>query len=173
VPQASNDIVESLANLTLTGGVGAEADGVQNVRAEAGHLPPTFATMAAQTAVVITNQARKTGADECITACKPSGYGSIGGLEVQLAQVREVIELPLRDPGRFTRLGIPPPRGLLLVGPPGVLFVFFVERSIYTSSSARPQMSKCRPIKHPPPPIIRPRPLDRNRKDAHRAGSGE
>lgn len=115
MPQANNDIVESLASLTLT-----EANMAQDAT---GQLPPTFATMAAETAVVITNQARTTRPDECTAARKPSGYGTIGGLEVQLAQVREVIELPLRDPGRFTRLGIPPPRGLLLVGPPGTLDV--------------------------------------------------
>ena len=46
-------------------------------------------------------------------------YEDIGGLEHELAQVREMIELPLKFPDLFTELGIEPPRGVLLSGPPG------------------------------------------------------
>ena len=46
-------------------------------------------------------------------------YEDIGGLDDELEQVREMIELPLSDPEVFTRLGISPPRGVLLYGPPG------------------------------------------------------
>ncbi len=47
------------------------------------------------------------------------GYDDIGGSKRQLAQIRELIELPLRHPSLFRALGIPPPRGVLLHGPPG------------------------------------------------------
>jgi transitional endoplasmic reticulum ATPase len=47
------------------------------------------------------------------------GYDDIGGLGRQLAQIREMIELPLRHPTLFSTLGIKPPRGVLLYGPPG------------------------------------------------------
>jgi transitional endoplasmic reticulum ATPase len=47
------------------------------------------------------------------------GYDDIGGCRKQLAQIREMIELPLRHPGLFKNLGIKPPRGVLLYGPPG------------------------------------------------------
>jgi len=46
-------------------------------------------------------------------------YADIGGLGRTVARVREMIELPLRFPEAFERLGIDPPRGVLLYGPPG------------------------------------------------------
>ena len=46
-------------------------------------------------------------------------YEDIGGLERELEQVREMIELPMRHPELFGRLGIEPPKGVLLHGPPG------------------------------------------------------
>ncbi|PSP82945.1 AAA family ATPase [Halobacteriales archaeon QS_1_68_17] len=46
-------------------------------------------------------------------------YEDIGGLDDQLDRVREMIELPLSEPGLFRRMGIDPPRGVLLYGPPG------------------------------------------------------
>ena len=46
-------------------------------------------------------------------------YEDIGGLERELQLVREMIELPLRHPELFERLGIKPPKGVLFYGPPG------------------------------------------------------
>jgi transitional endoplasmic reticulum ATPase len=46
-------------------------------------------------------------------------YEDIGGLGRELQLVREMIELPLRHPEIFERLGIQPPKGVLLYGPPG------------------------------------------------------
>ncbi|WP_136590212.1 CDC48 family AAA ATPase [Salinigranum halophilum] len=46
-------------------------------------------------------------------------YEDIGGLDRELEQVREMIELPMRHPELFSRLGIDPPKGVLLHGPPG------------------------------------------------------
>ena len=47
------------------------------------------------------------------------GYDDIGGCRKQMAQIRELVELPLRHPQLFKSIGIKPPRGLLLFGPPG------------------------------------------------------
>lgn len=47
------------------------------------------------------------------------GYEDIGGCRKQMAQIREMIELPLRHPQLFKTLGVKPPRGVLLFGPPG------------------------------------------------------
>jgi transitional endoplasmic reticulum ATPase len=47
------------------------------------------------------------------------GYDDIGGCKKQMAQIREMIELPLRHPQLFKTLGVKPPRGVLLYGPPG------------------------------------------------------
>jgi transitional endoplasmic reticulum ATPase len=46
-------------------------------------------------------------------------YDDLGGLGDTLDQVREMIELPLKHPELFQRLGIDPPKGVLLYGPPG------------------------------------------------------
>jgi transitional endoplasmic reticulum ATPase len=46
-------------------------------------------------------------------------YEDIGGLKPQLRRIREMIELPLRHPEIFERLGIDAPKGVLLYGPPG------------------------------------------------------
>lgn len=47
------------------------------------------------------------------------GYDDIGGCRKQMAQIRELVELPLRHPQLFKSIGIKPPRGILLFGPPG------------------------------------------------------
>lgn len=46
-------------------------------------------------------------------------FSNIGGLSEQIREVREVIELPLLNPDLFLRVGITPPKGVLLYGPPG------------------------------------------------------
>jgi len=46
-------------------------------------------------------------------------YDSVGGLNEQIRELREVIELPLTNPELFLRVGIKPPKGVLLYGPPG------------------------------------------------------
>ncbi|WP_048153096.1 proteasome-activating nucleotidase [Methanolacinia paynteri] len=46
-------------------------------------------------------------------------YGDIGGLEIQINEIREAIELPLKRPEIFEKIGISPPKGVLLYGPPG------------------------------------------------------
>lgn len=47
------------------------------------------------------------------------GYNEVGGLTNQIRDLRETIELPLTNPELFARLGIKPPKGVLLYGPPG------------------------------------------------------
>jgi len=46
-------------------------------------------------------------------------YEDIGGLDEEIRRIREMVELPLRHPEIFQRLGIDPPKGVLLHGPPG------------------------------------------------------
>ena len=46
-------------------------------------------------------------------------YSMIGGLGEQIREIRESIELPLLNPELFLRVGIKPPKGVLLYGPPG------------------------------------------------------
>ncbi|MHA1820815.1 MAG: proteasome-activating nucleotidase [Promethearchaeota archaeon] len=46
-------------------------------------------------------------------------YNDIGGLEEQIQEVRETVELPLLEPELFKKVGVVPPKGVLLFGPPG------------------------------------------------------
>jgi len=61
--------------------------------------------------------------EEAAKVAEPEGprvsYEDIGGLHDEILKVREMIELPLKHPELFDRLGIDPPKGVLLHGPPG------------------------------------------------------
>ena len=46
-------------------------------------------------------------------------FSQIGGLDLQISEIREIVELPLKRPDLFTSVGIEPPKGVLLYGPPG------------------------------------------------------
>ena len=73
--------------------------------------PNTIAVVGESTEVVIERPLPAEG--ERVT------YDDIGGLKDQLMKLREMVELPLRHPEFFKKLGIEPPRGVLLYGPPG------------------------------------------------------
>ncbi|HEV2403809.1 MAG TPA: AAA family ATPase, partial [Ktedonobacterales bacterium] len=63
-------------------------------------------------------------------------YEDIGGLGSELRHVRELIELPLKHPELFDRLGIDAPKGVLLYGPPGTGKTL-IARAVASESSAR------------------------------------
>jgi len=46
-------------------------------------------------------------------------YDDIGGLDKQIQEIREVVEKPLKEPELFEKVGVEPPKGVLLYGPPG------------------------------------------------------
>ena len=62
---------------------------------------------------------REDPASEVLDEVTKVSYEDIGGLSDQLGKIREIIELPLKHPELFERLGITPPKGVLLNGPPG------------------------------------------------------
>lgn len=63
-------------------------------------------------------------------------YDDLGGLDDAVRQVREMIELPLKHPELFRRLGIDPPKGVLLYGPPGTGKTL-LARAVATEADAR------------------------------------
>lgn len=56
---------------------------------------------------------------ELIDSIPDISYDDIGGLEEQIQEVKETVELPLKNPDLFKRIGIEPPKGVLFYGPPG------------------------------------------------------
>ncbi|MHA1295182.1 MAG: proteasome-activating nucleotidase [Promethearchaeota archaeon] len=56
---------------------------------------------------------------EVIDSIPDISYEDVGGLDEQLQEVRETVELPLKKPELFEKIGIDPPKGVLLYGPPG------------------------------------------------------
>lgn len=73
-------------------------------------------------AVIVTDQTKVTVGEqvkEAPRAIPRIAYEDIGGLRPVIQKVREMIELPLRHPELFERLGVEAPKGVLLHGPPG------------------------------------------------------
>jgi proteasome regulatory subunit len=64
--------------------------------------------------------AKKFNVEKFVIVEKPStSWKEIGGLDEQINEVKEVVELPLKKPELFRKVGISPPKGILLYGPPG------------------------------------------------------
>jgi transitional endoplasmic reticulum ATPase len=68
---------------------------------------------------VVRSKKTKSGSESERESARPLSYEEIGGLKRELHRIREIVELPLRYPEVFERLGIDPPKGVLLHGPPG------------------------------------------------------
>ncbi|GBG32536.1 Transitional endoplasmic reticulum ATPase [Hondaea fermentalgiana] len=78
--------------------------------------PPNFCIVAPDTLIHCEGEPVRREDEERLDEV---GYDDIGGCRKQMAQIREMIELPLRHPALFKTLGVKPPRGVLLYGPPG------------------------------------------------------
>ena len=52
-------------------------------------------------------------------------YSDVGGCKEQIDKLREVVEMPLLHPEKFVNLGIEPPKGVLMFGPPGISSFLF------------------------------------------------
>ncbi len=89
--------------------------------------PAGTVRVTADTRVAVTQKGSLKKTVDRVTGTEPDGerptdgitYEDIGGLDDELEMVREMIELPLSRPEVFTRLGVEPPKGVLLHGPPG------------------------------------------------------
>ncbi len=86
-------------------------------------VPPVQPQMVTDTEAVLVHAGTIVRA-QARGATRPGGLGrisyeDIGGLGKELQRIREMIELPLKYPAVFDRLGVEPPKGVLLYGPPG------------------------------------------------------
>ncbi|PIL34827.1 transporter [Ganoderma sinense ZZ0214-1] len=92
--------------------------------------PPKLWTVGWETTVSLetessnAEEARQSGSKEESSGAVERGveqdaYSAVGGLDKQIAQIRDLIEIPLTRPELFRQFGLKPPRGILLHGPPG------------------------------------------------------
>ncbi|TMH96508.1 CDC48 family AAA ATPase [Candidatus Bathyarchaeota archaeon] len=113
---------EEYLSQILEGRVLARGDYVPiNVMGRKIDLVVTSTTPTAE-AVIVTDQTKVTVGEqvkEAPRAIPRIAYEDIGGLRPVIQKVREMIELPLRHPELFERLGVEAPKGVLLHGPPG------------------------------------------------------
>lgn len=113
------DIIEEKALIRLPNGNEFLVDQVGGLE----KLSPGDAVLAEQknlTVVRKINQMRKFDADKFVIIDKPTlSWQHVGGLKHQEREIKEVIELPLLKPELFKKVGIEPPKGILLYGPPG------------------------------------------------------
>jgi len=66
------------------------------------------------------NTSKKFNVEQFVIVEKPKiSWDDIGGLDNQINEIQEVVELPLKKPELFRKVGIKPPKGVLLHGPPG------------------------------------------------------
>jgi transitional endoplasmic reticulum ATPase len=79
-------------------------------------VPKGIVVVTTDTEIIIKDEAV---AEEDVGQSEGITYEDVGGIGQQLQKVREMIELPLKHPELFRRLGIDPPKGVLLHGPPG------------------------------------------------------
>lgn len=77
--------------------------------------PKEIVTIGEETEVIVKDEPIK----EDLLNVPQVSYEDIGGLRDEIMKIREMIELPLKHPELFKRLGIDPPKGVLLHGPPG------------------------------------------------------
>eukprot|EP00245_Coleochaete_scutata_P001619 TRINITY_DN119_c0_g1_i1.p1 TRINITY_DN119_c0_g1~~TRINITY_DN119_c0_g1_i1.p1 ORF type:complete len:815 (+),score=241.94 TRINITY_DN119_c0_g1_i1:197-2641(+) len=78
--------------------------------------PPEYCIVAPDTEIFCEGEPIKREDEERLDEV---GYDDVGGVRKQMAQIRELVELPLRHPQLFKSIGVKPPKGILLYGPPG------------------------------------------------------
>ncbi|CDP12653.1 unnamed protein product [Coffea canephora] len=78
--------------------------------------PPEYCIVAPDTEIFLEGEPVRREDEERLDEV---GYDDVGGVRKQMAQIRELVELPLRHPQLFKSIGVKPPKGILLYGPPG------------------------------------------------------
>ncbi len=99
-------------------GLGGFGGGIAQVRFVIASTNPNQGVIITEnTEVVLNPKAMEVSEDE--VGIPQVTYEDIGGLTEEVKKIREMVELPLKHPEIFDKLGIEPPKGVLLYGPPG------------------------------------------------------
>jgi len=113
------DLIDDKALIRLQNG----NEFLVNVSRECKELRPGDFVLAEQKNLTIIekiNTSKSFNVEKFVIIEKPNvKWEDIGGLDEQIREIKEVIELPLKNPSLFKKIGIEPPKGILLYGPPG------------------------------------------------------
>ncbi|HRZ85624.1 MAG TPA: CDC48 family AAA ATPase [Candidatus Paceibacterota bacterium] len=110
-----NDIFGEMFN-NMAGINGMGLGGLQQIRFMVVNSNPTKPVVITENTEIVVNPKAIPLSEEKVIDVT---YEDIGGLKEEIKKIREMIELPLKHPEIFERLGIEPPKGVLLYGPPG------------------------------------------------------
>ncbi|XP_049533667.1 ATPase family protein 2 homolog [Anopheles darlingi] len=111
----SSEEIRSIARITH-GYVGAD---LENLVANAAGGTAGSSTIDSQALLTATQHVKASAMREIMIECPNIRWTDIGGQEELKHKLRQIIDWPIHHPEVFTRLGIKPPRGLLMFGPPG------------------------------------------------------
>ncbi len=100
----------------MLGGIGGMSGGVTHIRFAVVSTSPNQPCIITENTEIVLSSKAVDFSEESIPSIT---YEDIGGLTDEVKKVREMVELPLKRPEIFSRLGIEPPKGVLLHGPPG------------------------------------------------------
>ena len=106
---------EMLGGMGL-GGMSGLGGGMQQLRFKINSVSPSQACIITENTEVVLSNKPVEDSDEAVLEVT---YEDIGGLTDEVKKIREMVEVPLKHPEIFQRLGIDPPKGVLLHGPPG------------------------------------------------------
>ncbi len=111
------DLFGNLGDIFGQMGIGGMSGGISQIRFMiVSTNPSTPCVITENTIITLSPKAVELSEDSTIPQIT---YEDIGGLTDEVKKVREMVELPLKHPEIFSKLGIEPPKGVLLHGPPG------------------------------------------------------
>src|SRR3989339_499770 len=111
-----NDIFGNLGDILGGMGMGNLGGGVTQIRFIVVSTNPCLPVIITEnTEVVLNSKAVDVSSDNI----PEINYEDIGGLSEEIKNIREMVEIPMKHPEIFHRLGVEPPKGVLLYGPPG------------------------------------------------------
>ena len=111
-----NDIFGNLEDIFEGMGFGHFGGGITQIKFVVVNATPNQPVIITENTEVSFNSKAVEVSDEKIPEIT---YEDIGGLTDEIKKIREMVEIPLKHPEIFERLGIEPPKGVLLHGPPG------------------------------------------------------
>jgi len=111
-----NDIFGNLGDILGNMGFGGLSGGLSQLKFKVISTTPSLPVIITENTEVVLNSKAIDNVEDKIPAIN---YEDIGGLGSEIKKIREMVEIPMKHPEIFNRLGVEPPKGVLLHGPPG------------------------------------------------------